>query len=343
MGVWKRIKDATVTTMVSKALAYSLVIYAGGLVAAPQMCIGADCRAAWPAAGSTYTAGNGLTLTGTTLSINTTQAQSRVSGTCAVGSSIRTIAADGTVTCETDDTTGGYTIGNGLTLTGSTLTTNTAQTQARVSGTCAAGSSIRSIAANGAVACETDDTAAGVGGGGSTGYIPYWTAATTLANGQLYQDGTNVVVGGLNSLGYKLNVSGNLGVTGNATVGGKVYSTATSGVDPLNTLATKGYVDGLVGSGRAAAWLWWEGGLKASNGISSAVDSGNQVVVNFSVPRADANYAVICNGSLSGSNSPSASELSIYAYSRTVNGFLVEGAIAPGSDNIISMDCVVYD
>ncbi|BAO45647.1 S-layer homology domain-containing protein [Thiolapillus brandeum] len=42
-----------------------------------------------------------------TLSADTSYLQRRVSSSCAVGSSIRAIAADGTVTCETDDNAGG--------------------------------------------------------------------------------------------------------------------------------------------------------------------------------------------------------------------------------------------
>jgi len=118
--------------------------------------------------------------------INANQVQVRVNGFCIAGNSIRAIANDGSVTCEADDAGGSGTVtsvasGTGLTggpITGSgTLSianggvgatqiadgsitaadVNTASVQARVTGTCAAGSSIGSIASDGTVACETDD------------------------------------------------------------------------------------------------------------------------------------------------------------------------------------------
>jgi hypothetical protein len=74
------------------------------------------------------TAGTGLTGGGTTggvsLAVNTSVIQARVGNACAAGSSIRAVAADGTVTCEADDDSGGtitgVTAGTGLTGGGTT-------------------------------------------------------------------------------------------------------------------------------------------------------------------------------------------------------------------------------
>lgn len=73
---------------------------------------------------TTYTAGVGLTLSGTQFRVDTAVIQARVNGSCAVGSSIRRIYDDGTVVCEPDDNSGGtvtaITAGTGL--TGGTIT-----------------------------------------------------------------------------------------------------------------------------------------------------------------------------------------------------------------------------
>ena len=85
--------------------------------------------------------------------------QDRVSGTCPTGQSIRVINADGAVTCQVDtntDTNTIYNAGSGLSLTGTTFSTNPAAVQTRVLGTCPAGQSIRVINSNGSVSCEID-------------------------------------------------------------------------------------------------------------------------------------------------------------------------------------------
>jgi hypothetical protein len=102
---------------------------------------------------TTYSAGTGLRLTGTTFSVDTSAVQARVTGTCPVGQAIRAIGMDGSVTCEADDDTT-YTAGPGLTLAGTTFAVNTAAIQSRVTGTCSAGQAIRAIGMDGSVTCE---------------------------------------------------------------------------------------------------------------------------------------------------------------------------------------------
>ncbi|MEK6606440.1 MAG: hypothetical protein AABZ30_02160, partial [Myxococcota bacterium] len=103
---------------------------------------------------TTYEAGSGLTLLGTTFSVNTTAIQTRVTDACASGEAIRVVNGDGTVVCQDAES---YTAGTGLTLTGTEFAVNTTVIQGRVTGSCAAGSSIRTVNANGTVTCETDD------------------------------------------------------------------------------------------------------------------------------------------------------------------------------------------
>ncbi|HEV8359455.1 MAG TPA: hypothetical protein VGR28_03265 [Candidatus Thermoplasmatota archaeon] len=114
-----------------------------------------------------FTAGAGLALNGTQFSVNTASVQSRVTGSCAAGQYVRVIAEDGSVTCGSDANGGGTvtSVTAGAGLTGGTITTSgtfavdTAAIQERITGTCAAGSSVRAIAQDGTVTCEADDSA----------------------------------------------------------------------------------------------------------------------------------------------------------------------------------------
>jgi Chaperone of endosialidase len=75
------------------------------------------------------TAGGGLSGGGTsgdvTLAVDTSAIQNRVSGSCAIGSSIRVVNADGSVTCQADSNSGGTvtSISTGLGLMGGPITT----------------------------------------------------------------------------------------------------------------------------------------------------------------------------------------------------------------------------
>ena len=108
-----------------------------------------------------------------TAQINTTQVQRRISGSCTGAQGVQSVAADGSVVCGTFASGNGTvtSIATGAGLTGGPITAsgtisvapggigaaqiNTAQVQARIAATCAAGSAIRSVAADGTVSCET--------------------------------------------------------------------------------------------------------------------------------------------------------------------------------------------
>jgi len=108
---------------------------------------------------TTYAAGTGMSLAGTTFSVDTSAIQSRVSGTCAAGEKLLGVNADGTVSCGTDadtDTDTTYSAGAGMSLAGTTFSVDTSAIQSRVTGTCASGEKLLGVNADGTVSCGTD-------------------------------------------------------------------------------------------------------------------------------------------------------------------------------------------
>ncbi|MGE0400498.1 MAG: hypothetical protein AB7T06_27550 [Kofleriaceae bacterium] len=167
--------------------------------------------------------GNGLTGGGmsgaVTLSVDTTAIQARVTGTCATGTFITAVAANGGVTCGTEVGLGditGVNPGAGLTGGGATgtvsLSVDTTTIQARVTGTCATGTFITAVAANGGVTCGTEtglgditgvNPGTGLTGGGATGTVTLGIAnsgvtAAQIADGAVTMAKTSGPIGTLN-------------------------------------------------------------------------------------------------------------------------------------------------
>jgi hypothetical protein len=157
-----------------------------------------------------------------------------------------------------DDTT--YTAGTGLALSSNQFSVNTAVIQARVSSTCAPGSSIRAIDASGGVTCESDDT-------GGSGTVTSVTAGTGLTGGTITTSGT---------------ISVNFGTSpGTAAVGshdhmGQSWSAGTA--DGLRVETTQANANGLVGianSGSNAYGVW--GIATAGVGVIGSSTTGSGV------------------------------------------------------------------
>jgi len=228
-------------------------------------------------AGTTYGAGAGLALAGSTFSVDTAAIQARVTGSCAPGESIRAIAADGSVSCEADDSAT-YAAGTGLSLAGTTFSVNTAAIQARVSGTCAAGSAIASIGVDGTVTCETDDGATYAAGTGLS------LAGTTFS---------------VNTAAIQARVSGSC-AAGQAIasigVDGTVSCVSSAGDPTPDTIAD----DGVISDAEASD------SLSISNGLLVAPAGGTLVDVNGEL-RSDGLIQV-------GATSPGTYELSTRRY-----------------------------
>jgi hypothetical protein len=137
---------------------------------------------------TTYSAGTGISINNSTIEADFSAVQSRIDASCPVGQSIQAVDADGNITCHEDQlgpgTITAVTVGSGILGGGNVgavnVSADTTFLQRRVSASCAVGSSIRAIAADGSVSCEPDDSGGsitgitagfGLTGGGASGNV----------------------------------------------------------------------------------------------------------------------------------------------------------------------------
>jgi hypothetical protein len=83
---------------------------------------------------------------------------------------------------------------------------------------------------------------AGVGGSGTTGYIPKWTGTSELGSSIIYDNGTNVGIG-TTSPTAKLEVNGNLKVNGNFYAPGTVAQVVVRTSDVRSSLNTTTFTE----------------------------------------------------------------------------------------------------
>jgi hypothetical protein len=185
------------------------------------------------------------------LNVLTSTIQARVSSACGAGLAIRTINADGSVTCEPVASSGGtYTNGFGLNLLSNMFSILTNTIQVRVTGSCSVGQVVLGIGADGGVVCGIDlnsggtitNVAAGYGlsGGGTSGGIGLAIVTSTIQQrvtgscsvGQYVRsvnaDGTVVCGTDANSGGTLTNVTAGNGLIGGGSTGGVTLSVASN-------------------------------------------------------------------------------------------------------------------
>jgi hypothetical protein len=178
-----------------------------GRIKAEGLCLGQDCKAAWPTgAGGGSVAWSSIT---------------NFPAPCPSDQFVRGIRAGG-LTCATPAGGGDITAvlaGPGLSGGGTsgdvTLSANINFLQKRVAGTCPDGAAIRVITADGTVTCQNVGTGTGggtLGGSGTPPAITRWigtpgTVSATLGNSIIYQVGQNIGIGTQNP-GQALEVNG---------------------------------------------------------------------------------------------------------------------------------------
>ncbi|MCX6758958.1 MAG: hypothetical protein NT012_00070 [Candidatus Nealsonbacteria bacterium] len=122
---------------------------------------------------------------------------------------------------------------------------------------------------------------AGIGGSGTTNYLVKFTAGTTIGNSQIYDSGTNVGIGTA-APGAKLEVAGQVKITGGSPAAGKVLTSDAAGLAIWQTPAPAGGTPtgGIIMY--SGAWNFDGTGLGTGSLAGWALCNGNNGTPNLS-------------------------------------------------------------
>ncbi|MBL8246307.1 MAG: hypothetical protein JNL89_19070 [Rhodanobacteraceae bacterium] len=191
--------------------------------------------------------GSGGTVTSIATGTGLTGGPITASGTISIANSGVTSAliADGTV-ANADLAANSVNAGNIVDGSVGSADINSAQVQARVTGTCAAGSSIRDISATGTVTCETDD---------GTGTVTSVASGAGLTGGPITSSGTlSIATSGVTSAMISDGTVANVDMAANSVNAGNIVDGSVGGAD-VNTAQVQARVTGTCAAGSSISTI----------------------------------------------------------------------------------------
>lgn len=146
--------------------------------------------------------------------------------------------------------TQGGSVGVGTTTPGAKLEVNG---QAKITGGSPGNNKVLASDATGLGSWQALTTLGAVLGSGTTNHVAKWTSGTAIGDSQIFDNGANVGVG-TTTPGAKLEVSGQVRITGGAPGAGKVLSSDGAGTGSWSTLTSLGAVTGSGTTNRVPLW-----------------------------------------------------------------------------------------